>query len=410
MQERGGKVSRLGVEEDRLRRGRRERRQQAATRRSPSAGPCSEPTGSEPCWTRAPTRQPCSRALPTRRPERPPTRGAGQVRVAERRRSRREGQPRPPRKAGRGKRVEDGSYARATVADAMEHVRADLAVLGVGGPRRRRRLPAAPRAGPARRAGADGPHAVHPDGDDHPRRAAPGRRVLDVRVRRRTDVVGLRLRRPLPLGHRPGGAGSRCSPSCSGQLLLRRSPWRIFFNIGQYTLSLLAAWGVLVVAGGLHRHVHRPDVVLHPGPELDRAVVGGFYLVNLALVAGTAATEGQSWWEAFTEDFRYCTFSMFAVLAMAPFVVVMAAVSWQFVPLLLLPLFAVYKTASLALRAGTPGNARRADRRCPTARPVRAAARGRPRRVRRDGTGGGRVPARPRSVQGGQRHPGPPRG
>ena len=83
--------------------------------------------------------------------------GAGQVRAAERRRSRREGQPRPPRKTGRGKRVDDGSYARATVADAMEHVRADLAVLGVGGSRRRRRLPAAPRAGPARRAGADGP-------------------------------------------------------------------------------------------------------------------------------------------------------------------------------------------------------------------------------------------------------------
>ena len=43
-----------------------------------------------------------------------------------------------------------------------------------------------------------------------------------------------------------------------GQLLLRSSPWRIFFNIGQYTLSLLAAWGVLRRRRGLHRHVHRP--------------------------------------------------------------------------------------------------------------------------------------------------------
>ena len=133
-----------------------------------------------------------------------------------------------------------------------------------------------------------------------------------------------------------------------GQLLLRRSPWRIFFNIGQYTLSLLAAWGVLVVAGvSTDMSTGRTSFSTQ---DLSWIVLSwvAFHLVNLALVAGTAATEGQSWWEAFTEDFWYYTFSMFAVLAMAPFVVVMAAVSWQFVPLLLLPLFGVYKTASLA--------------------------------------------------------------
>ncbi len=133
-----------------------------------------------------------------------------------------------------------------------------------------------------------------------------------------------------------------------GQLLLRRSPWRMAFNVGQYSLSLAAAWGVLLVAGVSTDMA--PERVTFTVNDLGWIVLSwtAFHLVNLALVAGTADTDGQSWWEAFTEDFWYYTFSMFAVLAVSPFVVVMAVQAWQFVPLLLLPLFGIYKTAALA--------------------------------------------------------------
>lgn len=132
------------------------------------------------------------------------------------------------------------------------------------------------------------------------------------------------------------------------QLLLRRELWRVFFNIGQYTLSLVAAWAVLVVAG-VSTDMSLGRSAFHAS-DLGWVVLSwvAFHFVNLALVAGTAETDGQSWWEAFTEDIWYYTFSMFAVLAVAPFVVVMATTSWQFIPLLLLPLFGIYKTAALA--------------------------------------------------------------
>jgi diguanylate cyclase (GGDEF)-like protein len=135
-----------------------------------------------------------------------------------------------------------------------------------------------------------------------------------------------------------------------GQLLLRRAPWRLSFNVGQYALSLLASWGVLVLAGvGTNMSAGRSTFSVN---DLGWVVLSwaAFHLVNLALVAGTAETDGQTWWQAFSEDFGYYTFSMFAVLAISPFVVVMATVAWQFIPLLLLPLFGVYQTASLARR------------------------------------------------------------
>jgi diguanylate cyclase (GGDEF)-like protein len=73
-----------------------------------------------------------------------------------------------------------------------------------------------------------------------------------------------------------------------------------------------------------------------------------YHLVNLGLVAGTAASDGQTWWESFSDDFWYYTFSTLSVLAVSPFIVVMASQAWQFVPLLLLPLMAVYLTAAVS--------------------------------------------------------------
>lgn len=132
------------------------------------------------------------------------------------------------------------------------------------------------------------------------------------------------------------------------ELLARKDPWKLFFNIGQYVLSLAAAWTVLVL-GGVQTSLATPLHSVVPG-DLGWIVLSGvvFHLVNLALVAGVSQADGVGYWDSFTDNFWYYTFTMLAVLAMSPFIAVMAALSWQFVPLLLLPLFGIYTTAAVA--------------------------------------------------------------
>jgi diguanylate cyclase (GGDEF)-like protein len=133
------------------------------------------------------------------------------------------------------------------------------------------------------------------------------------------------------------------------EIVQRKDIWKLAFNVGQYVMSVSAAWVVLWFAG------------IHPTmagamPAFGASDVAwlllswfAYHLVNLAMVAGLASSVGQSWWESFSQDFWYYTFGTFAVLAVSPFIVVMlASDAWQLVPLLLLPLVAVYKTASIS--------------------------------------------------------------
>ena len=133
-----------------------------------------------------------------------------------------------------------------------------------------------------------------------------------------------------------------------GEIMNRKDVWRILFNVGQYVISITAAWGVLVVAG-VTTSAAAPRTEFH-GTDAGWVLAswGAYHLVNLGLVAGTAASGGQTWWESFSDDFWYYTFSTLSVLAVSPFIVVMASQAWQFVPLLLLPLMAVYLTAAVS--------------------------------------------------------------
>ncbi|MBI1377692.1 MAG: EAL domain-containing protein [Frankiales bacterium] len=133
-----------------------------------------------------------------------------------------------------------------------------------------------------------------------------------------------------------------------GELVQRKAVWKVLFNVGQYVISVAAAWLVLYAAGvATTSAVPRTQFA---GVDIAWVLASwlAYHLVNLALVAGTGASEGQTWWESFTEDFWYYTFSTLSVLAVSPFVVVMASTAWQFVPLLLLPLVGVYKTAAIS--------------------------------------------------------------
>ncbi len=136
-----------------------------------------------------------------------------------------------------------------------------------------------------------------------------------------------------------------------GELLQRKALYRLTFNVGQYVLSLGAAWLVLVAAGE------------NPTPQGRMAGLSGddlwwivaswvvYHLVNLAFVAGLAEDGGQTFWQSYTEEFWFYTVAALAVLALSPLVALVAVAtpgSWVLLPLLAVPLLAVQKAAEMS--------------------------------------------------------------
>lgn len=135
------------------------------------------------------------------------------------------------------------------------------------------------------------------------------------------------------------------------EILQRKPLWKIVFNVGQYSLSLAAAWGVLAIAGV-------SPTPFDPHTDLSGTdlwwLVGSwaaYHVANLAFVAGLASEGGQTWWESFSEEFWFYTVSVAAVLALSPLIAIVAvadAGSWVLLPLLLVPLLAVQKAAEMS--------------------------------------------------------------
>ena len=135
------------------------------------------------------------------------------------------------------------------------------------------------------------------------------------------------------------------------ELLQRKPPWKILFNVGQDVTSLSAAWLVMFAAGAAptpfapHADLAGQDLLWIFGSWI------AYHLVNLALVSGLSEFYDQSWWEAFTDEFWFYTVSVLAVLALSPLVAIVAVAhqySWTLLPLLLLPLLAVQKAAQMS--------------------------------------------------------------
>ena len=134
-----------------------------------------------------------------------------------------------------------------------------------------------------------------------------------------------------------------------GEIAKRKHLWRIVFNTGQYLVCLCLAAGVLWLADlRPSLGAPAPEMSIHELPILALAWVV-YFVANLAMVAtATYLNEGTSWWEDFTDEIGYYAVTTFAVLALSPLVVVVTIASWQLIPLLLLPLFLVYKTATIS--------------------------------------------------------------
>jgi diguanylate cyclase (GGDEF)-like protein len=135
----------------------------------------------------------------------------------------------------------------------------------------------------------------------------------------------------------------------TGEMGKRKPVSKTVFNAGQYVVSLMLAAGVLWAAGIRPTPSHPEVISAHQLPVLALSWCV-YFVANLALVAlAISLREGSSWWDDFRDDIGYYAVTMFAVLALSPLVVIVTSVSWQLVPLLLLPLFLVYKTASISL-------------------------------------------------------------
>jgi diguanylate cyclase (GGDEF)-like protein len=134
-----------------------------------------------------------------------------------------------------------------------------------------------------------------------------------------------------------------------GERLWRKVWWRSAFNIGQYALSWGAGAAVLALCGHAASPLH-PDRFTSADIVPTIAAASAYFLVNDALVSNAIALRVRSsLWQAFIDDFAYQAVTNAALLALAPFVAVALDSSVALVLLLLPPLLALYKNASVSL-------------------------------------------------------------
>jgi diguanylate cyclase (GGDEF)-like protein len=128
---------------------------------------------------------------------------------------------------------------------------------------------------------------------------------------------------------------------------MRHAPWRAFFNIGQYGLALSAAYGVTILAGESSFDAGgRPT-------WLDVAVVAAAAAAWFAVKYGTVTIavrlhSGGHWWPTFRHGVAFELVSTGSLLLLAPVLVAAAHASAALIPLVLVPLFAVYRMARLS--------------------------------------------------------------
>jgi diguanylate cyclase (GGDEF)-like protein len=129
---------------------------------------------------------------------------------------------------------------------------------------------------------------------------------------------------------------------------VRKPPWKIVFNVGQYNVSIVAAW-LVMACSSRNPSVERPLTALSAAdlPWMLAACVA-YFLTNLVLVSGVLA-----WTSSFRRfmfnDFAHYTTTTFSVLALSPLIVTVANAAWELLPLLLIPLVLVYKMAQMSV-------------------------------------------------------------
>ncbi len=136
--------------------------------------------------------------------------------------------------------------------------------------------------------------------------------------------------------------------SLASDIRARKAAWKVLFNPAQYAITTFCAWAVVHAWLG-HATLSQPVTAFRAEYLAYMALAWAVWIVvNFSLVAGVL-TGDRSFGENFTADFRHETLLTFAVLAISPLVMVVGAHSWVLLPLLLIPMLLLYRTAQLAL-------------------------------------------------------------
>ncbi|MEV4466907.1 EAL domain-containing protein [Micromonospora echinofusca] len=125
------------------------------------------------------------------------------------------------------------------------------------------------------------------------------------------------------------------------------APWRTAFNAAQYAAALGAAYVVTWLGPGS----------IFDGGRLrgtDVLAVGGatvaWFAVNYALVSAAVRLRfGDRWWPSLRQGLGFELLSTGSLLLLAPVLVAAARASAALIPLVLVPLFAVYRMARLSV-------------------------------------------------------------
>ncbi len=131
-------------------------------------------------------------------------------------------------------------------------------------------------------------------------------------------------------------------------LAKRKALWRIWFNVGQYTLSWAAA-ALVMAATGHQGSLAHPHALGQHDVLWALAAGAAYFCVNQVLASYAIALRGQvSFRIVLLEDIRYEVATNATLLALAPLVALAVERGVLFVPLLVPPLLAVYQVAGIA--------------------------------------------------------------
>ncbi|MGW0243210.1 putative bifunctional diguanylate cyclase/phosphodiesterase [Micromonospora chalcea] len=124
------------------------------------------------------------------------------------------------------------------------------------------------------------------------------------------------------------------------------APWRTGFNAAQYACALAAAYAVSRLGPGElfgDGRLHWTDVAAVGGATL------AWFVVNYGLVSSAVRLRfGDRWWPSVRSGLAYELLSTGSLLLLAPVLVAAARASAALIPLVLVPLFAVYRMARLS--------------------------------------------------------------
>lgn len=177
--------------------------------------------------------------------------------------------------------------------------------------------------------------------------------LILIRVPRRTEVLSITASGTftfaLLVSHGVGAAVvAQMAASIIDDLLHKKSPWKILFNVAQYTLAISAGGVVLNILTELPRANGAFEVGELPGMMVAGMAV--FTANTFITGAGLALAERAPVARAVTTNFRLQVATDCVMLALSPVVLAVANYSLALIPLLGVPVIAVYQSATASLK------------------------------------------------------------